>query len=309
MKKFIFLQAHLKEIQNMFLAKGDNIRMSALFNGIKGVGKYSFIKDTIKKWNCSSQEDCNCPVCEKIDKNSTMDICEFNSSESIQDFRKSLQQFQNTPPMELRHKYLILRNMDYYSKEIIDLLLKTIEEKTNFHIFATAVDIDRIRPAMLSRFKRYFVSNYSREDLKSIISHDFKLAYLSNMENKYPFSSIFEMDVFFRFAFSNYYSLLFEKAKTPTDIIMSVNSFMSPINALPICEKLPTIGAFIEYCMIQVREESSERYQQYLRKVLSRYSPSLLSNLNNPEYYAQINLDNQIMSLFLSLFILKSIVE
>lgn len=304
--RYLEVQKHLGFIFK-FLAKNKEQLHTLLFYGIRGVGKYSFIKHIIKMWNCPNL-DCSCQTCQKIDSGNSSDILEFTSGEPIQEFRNKINEFYSNTTKEMEHKYLILRNLDFYTPDIMDVLLKTLEDRKNFQIFATSSCSEKIRPAVLSRFQSYYVTPLTPHDLKRILENDKVLhPYLGSLE-KSTFGSVFEVDCFVRYNFEDLFDLLHNKVKSPTEVLAAVDILWRPIKDLKVCDKLPILEYFIGYYTGKVLQISPEIYKQYLRKVLLRFSDSLFSNLQNPQYYSNINLENQLQSLFLSLFILKSVI-
>ncbi len=288
---------------NKFFERNSALPCNILLVGSKGIGKSFSIYHGIEKWNPEFSE--------RIKATKTPDLLEIQGNEGISEIRDSLQAFVSQTAKELQTKVLVLKNIDFYSLEVCDLLLKTIEENNTFSLFATSLS-ENIRPALASRLHIYHIPDLSKEEIRQICEGSSRQVHLLKIIDKWSFKSIFELESYSKYSFEDLFTSLYVKALSPAEILEALEPFFKSIKELPVFDKLPLIYFFLEYFSARVLQEpitdvKSQRYQKNLTKVLLRYSSSLLANLNNPTYYSQINLEHQITGFFLTIFTLKFI--
>lgn len=274
-----------------------------LLVGSKGIGKFSLLLRGVETWNPEYSE--------RIKAFKTPDMLVLQGGESISEIKEKIEGFLGTNPVELKTKVLILRHLDYYSKEACDSLLKTIEENRSMSIFATAFS-DKIRPALLSRMHAYKMSDLSQEQIQAICENSPKHIHFKAILEKWHFTSIFQLEMFSQYSFESLFSSLHTKAQSPVEIMDALDPFFAKSKELHDYEKLPLYYFFIEYMSSKILQDpaqdaKSKRYKTYLIRTILRYSQSLLENLHNPMYYSQVNLEHQVTGFFLAIFALRFI--
>lgn len=281
-----FLQIFTKE-------KADARLFSVLFYGVRGVGKRTTVYDII----------CNCsPGFEnKIKEGKSCDVLEFYGDEGIQYFKEHLQGF-DSPAKELPHKWLIVNNIEYASKEVNNLLLKLIEDRKYFHVFVNSTSKE-INPALLSRLHIYTIKCLSPEKMKEVLQRDKAKGQLLLYLDRYCFRSVFEVETYFRLAFEETFSAIYVKKQKSGDILKEAETFLNRVKDLKKYEKEPAMLFFLEFVLtrlVQLPEYSTVHYQYFLSKMKQKFASGLFCP-ENPF----VNKENQFKAFILSLFMLK----
>lgn len=288
------LKIFTKERANTYL-------FSALFYGPRGTGKRYSVYNII--CNCSPEK-----MKEKILSRKSSDILDISGEDGIQFFRETIPCF-NTPSKELPHKWLIIRDLEFASKETQSYLLKTIEGDRKFHLFILSSCREALPPPLLSRLHAFRFSSLNKENLKDILSTEkSKMLFLRHLE-AYPFANVFEIETFVRYEVEEYFTLLFTKVQNATEFMKGLDSFCKKLKDLSEQEKNGVVEFFLSYVIEKIKghpEYSSENYQFFFKKVQKIFSNTLLS-LNTRAYNPGINLENQLKSFLTSLFLLKKI--
>lgn len=279
--------------------KANKVLFSVLFSGLRGVGKRHTVYDII--CNCSGVEHS-----EKIKSGKSCDIVEFSGDEGIQYFKEALQGF-DSPAKELPHKWLIVNNIEYASKEVNNFLLKTIEDRKHFHVFVTTTNRANVISALLSRLHIYTINCLSTEKMKEILQKDRSKNSLLSYVDRYCFRSIFELEIYFQMAFEETFANIYKKSQKSGDILKEVEVFLTRLKDLKKFEKEPAILFFLEFILtrlIQIPEYSTMHYQFFLQKIKQKFLSGLFC-LNNPF----VNKENQFKAFILSLFMWKEVVK
>lgn len=281
--------------------RADKTLFSALFYGPRGTGKKYVVYEIIK--SCSTPE-----MDEKILAKKSADILEFSGNEGIQTFRELLPYF-NTPPKELPHKWVILDNLDFASKEVCSFLLKTLEEKRTYHVFMLATYKESLNPALLSRLHAYKFTNLSKEDLVRILSLDKSRTLLLKYLDKYPFNNIFEVRAYFKYSLEEVVGSILSKANSISEIMRKTEIFLKKVEEFPFYEQLPTVLFFLDFLLARIKqnpEYSTPNFQFYLEKVKAKFSGTLFKIPPDISFLTQ-NLNNYVKAFLYSIFVLKSI--
>lgn len=281
--------------------RAENSLFSALFYGPRGTGKRYSVYNII--CNCSPEK-----MKEKILSRKSSDILDISGEKGIQFFRETIPDF-NTPSKELPHKWLILRDLEFSSREIQSYLLKIIEEDRKFHLFVLSSCLETLPTPLLSRLHAFRFHSLNKEKLKEILSAEKSKMLLLRYLDAYPFTNIFEIETFVRYEVEEYFTLLFTKVKNATEFMKGLDSFCKKLKDISEQEKNGVVEFFLSYVIEKIKEHpeySSDTYQFFFKKIQKIFSNTLLS-LNTRAYIPEINLENQLKSFLTSLFLLKRI--
>ena len=197
-----------------------------IFNGIKGIGKYSTAVSFIKS------------IC-KIERGYTQNFFEINSEENpvlVDDIRLLINQINLTNANENQNCFIVIDNADGLNFNSYNAMLKTIEDPpSNTIIIIISHDIKRIPKTILSRCikldfkplnkknmfefckyydvdckhfnleKNYFLTNGSIERLFFLVSEEGKIIqeYFDKLENNKSFK-MSEFELFYDLIAHNY---------------------------------------------------------------------------------------------------------
>lgn len=148
------------------------------------------------------------------------DVLELKGTEKVQEFREQVTEFTSHYPAELEYRWLFIHNLDWYSWQILNSVLKTLEEPPPWiRILATAEETRFLPPAIKSRFMCYSFRSLDRESIAQILDLDFKTRPLTLVLDRYPFRSVWEVMVYRTLDFEGHYEVLCgEKAKSLADV-------------------------------------------------------------------------------------------
>ena len=154
---------------------------SSIIYGLPSSGRTQRILQTISKIE-------NLPI-EKI--NSSPDLKVIDLSQSIEDLSYSIDLFSRDAPIELRSKYCIIKNIDFYSNEKQEIFLKSIED-SNVLFYFTAYSSNQIKTkALISRLYQFNI-DYTNfyENLTAI-----QKQIINSSKESYPFKAMSQVNI------------------------------------------------------------------------------------------------------------------
>lgn len=147
-----------------------------LFTGQRGCGKTTVARILAKAINCpnaeaNGYEPCNeCEICKSITNGSSMDVAEIDgaSNNSVDDVRE-MRENVKYPPLQGKHRVIIIDEVHMLSPSAFNALLKTLEEPPRHLVFVLATtEVQKLPATILSRTQRY---DFRRIQIEQIVSH------------------------------------------------------------------------------------------------------------------------------------------
>lgn len=150
--------------------------------GLTGCGKRTYLRAFLRSFYCREPlgfkpfaaepfiKECTCESCERFRLDRHPDFLALNGNEGIAEVREALDEFLSHNPSMLRQRYLLLGNLHTYDQNILDALLKTIEETPpHVTVLATAATPRSLPPAVPSRFRTYQFESYNVETMERLL--------------------------------------------------------------------------------------------------------------------------------------------
>lgn len=143
------------------LYKNNILPNTILFQGLEGIGKYTFVLNLIStvlgKKNADNLEDC---------LNYNQNILILKKKENIKEFKfeeiKSIINFCKLKTLDEKPKFIVIKDCNFLNKSSINALLKLTEEvKNNTYFFFTSNLLLNVSKTLESRFfkKKLFLNN------------------------------------------------------------------------------------------------------------------------------------------------------
>jgi hypothetical protein len=265
----------------------------SLFYGDKGVGKRTTVFEIIKQ---------HTPVSLHNRIEGSPDILEIKGNESVEEIKEDLSVF-NSPAKELSYKWLVINNVEFLSAATINFLLKKLEEPRHYHTFVLTNNIELLPPALISRLHVYFFNTLRKERQIEILKNIPGRQHLISILDKFPFTTMFEIEVFFTYELETLFTDWLLKTNDLADLQDKIGGFFTKIKPLPEYEKNHVITFVLSYILFQAvktKEYGSLHYMFYLDKIKCKFAPGVLNYQNT-----EINRENQFKNLLSSIFILK----
>ena len=174
---------------------------SLLFEGVEGIGKHLFAKETAKAILCSNRSRSGacgkCPSCKYIDAGTHPDLIEVEPTENrksirISDLREIIRDAEVKPQIS-DFKVLII-NADKTMSDCQNLMLKSLEEPSEHIVYILLCsDTSKILRTIMSRVIEIPFREYTDDEMKSILRQnggedvdDRKLEFLSVFSSNVP---------------------------------------------------------------------------------------------------------------------------
>jgi hypothetical protein len=238
--------------------------------GPNGIGKTYYIKEFIRNIQCSRyipfsdislnySKECDCCVCRKIIEDKAMDILTLNSDlnniENIKETRNKIEDFIYSNPKEFKFKFLIIRNLQYFSEQSSNVFLRILEEPPGYlKIFTTCDDRHNVLNTLLSRLKSFQCDPLNKEDIKSILNSNNKLEIYLRSLTKYDFKTLDQILVYIAFSFEDKFKKFFLEGIDTYSLDKEMNYFMQNIEDNLEYKKEYILNFFIEFYIQRVRE-------------------------------------------------------
>lgn len=247
---------------NKFLNKIESLGPINLV-GPNGIGKFFYVKEFIRNIEClrytpflylsEDVGECNCEICKKILKNEAMDIIILNGSDKIEYIRDKIDTFVYSSPKEFDYKYLIVRNLQYFSEQSSNTFLRILEEPPKYlKIFTTCED--NVLETLLSRLKSFQCGFLDKKDIEKILTLDNRLnIYLKNLD-KYDFKTLDQIFVYNIFSFEDRFKKFFmegvDSYTLDKELLQFIQQFIENLEY----KKEYILDFFIEFYIQRVRE-------------------------------------------------------
>lgn len=236
----------------------------------------------------------------------TQDIMVAKSPVSISDMRELISE-SRTGPLELRHRYVIVRDFDLNTKEVQDLFLKTLEDMPpRLYPFITVLDRDRLYDTVESRVVGVPIPSLSEKCLKDICSSVERLKDYLPVLKGYPcFSSVSQPEMFLKLQFASFYEKVFKLQIY--EVQGEVDSFLSKVKEsdYPVPYVLDFLMRYLTFRLYSEKAEGG--YRDALTKTLSNFGKSLTRYLKSPSRDFLLSVGYQLSGLVLSVILLRKV--
>lgn len=289
------------------LKRGDLVSPFLLCGGL-GSGRFFSIINLIRDVECENynpfevlesvyKEECECIICKKIEENNSEDILVLNGGESLRDFQESVFDFVEHRSVELSKKYLILRNLEMYSSNTLNTFLKILEEPyPDLVIVVTAGEVKYVPKAILSRLKRFRCS-YDLNLLEGVEIEPYK-----KIMGEWDFRNLVELQLYSKYSFKKKSEEIY--GSNICDVVEIIKKYLKKVEKDKIRKEL-ILGLFLRYYVDFLKEKNENL--EGLNVILKNYDKSLFKYLGSSINYFYMNIENQILSFFLALYLLKEI--
>lgn len=289
-----------------------------LLEGRYGSGRYHYILQFLREKECTKEyrplstahQDpslpykgkCNCTSCVKLVKLKSPDLTVLTGREGIADARAAIAQFQDATPVELSKKYLVLRNLDYYSKEILDTALKLIEEPDEqYQIFATLQSKQGVPGALISRFHEINLPPWGKEQLAMLCSSFEMYAPFSKVLEKATPQSVYELTQFISTTESIAQAWV---QASSIDVLTTVvkKSFVRIGEA-----EAPNmvLTSAIGHAVTLLRQINNPSFQSYFENICHQYVPTLFNNVSRINTSFAVSMEQQVFAFFTATLALR----
>lgn len=252
---------------------------------------------------------CECPQCEKLDRELHPDVFKIDGNLGVQELREFLDNFVSKYPTYNPYKFLILNNLDTYSSQMLDVLLKLVEEpEDNVKVIMIASNKEFIRPAILSRSFLIEQNAFDPVTLREVVKSSPKTQTMLKLLDDFHFNSLFDVKIYYQYRIKDFVeNLLFHKNwATYFDLDKAIKQFM---------DQLPTdytrkfvLEFLVNYVFFILNDYMKECRNILLlnlrKKILQTFNDSLAKYVRLNNVTAYINVENQIKALF---YILSSL--
>ena len=282
--------------------------------GTYGSGRFHHIQSYIREKECgreysplSSNEliykgKCGCQYCLKIVKQRSPDLVILNGRESIDVAREAIAKFKDSQAAELTKKYLILRNIEYYSRDILDAMLKLIEEPAEqYEVLATLESMESCPPALSSRMIACQLPEWETSQLADLCENFDLYAPFKNITEKSNASSPYELTSFLSVTQPCYQ--MFEDSSNMEILTANLKKIWQRIND----SEAPNMALlnFLKYLILETSKNPSKALQAFLPSLCESYRGTLFNNAHKINSSFSVNMENQLYGFLATILALR----
>ena len=171
-------------------ARNDNVRQAYIFEGIKGIGKYTAARIFANAIHCTGEnKPCGvCPDCKKHIANTHSDLFIVGGGGQIkvEDIRRMNEELYIKPALSSR-KICIVRNADNMNQDAQNALLKSFEEPPLYAvIILLSENIKNLLPTIRSRGNKVVFEPFSEKEITEYLIRQYPLK-----KDAIPFVSLY----------------------------------------------------------------------------------------------------------------------
>lgn len=175
-------------------ARSGNVRQAYIFEGIKGIGKYTAARIFANAIHCTGEnKPCGvCPDCKKHIANTHSDLFVVGGGGQIkvEDIRRMNEELYIKPALSSR-KICIVRNADNMNNDAQNALLKSFEEPPAYAvIILLSENIKNLLPTIRSRGNKVVFEPFSEKEISEYLLRQYPLK-----KDAIPFVSLYSSGV------------------------------------------------------------------------------------------------------------------
>lgn len=305
------------------IAKSDKVRPFMLKGNI-GSGRLHHIlefivareSEILKPFSCDISELPEDPKLLRVFNGKSADITVVSDTCGAEEVRQIISDAK-TMPIELKQRYIIFRNFNYHNKTTQDLVLKLLEDTPEFiYPVLTVTSVRNLAEAIISRVIVINMPALSVDTVKRIYENDSRyISYIGNLNKGLNITDVELARMYSQFQFESRYEGVFLKADSPYGIITNIDMLFKSVKESKDFPVLYVIEHFLNfwYCRFHrfIEEHTDNKsdniFYQSVSKCLSNFSDSLFLHLQDYSSNYYISVQQQITSMFLSIYTIRKI--
>ena len=302
-----------------------------LLTGPSGTGKTTAIRTYIAEQNCLDhfhpfatntdiEAPCGCLHCSKLRQGKTVDVLTLTGQMKVDEIRKGLAAFLDHAPVELKSRYLILRDAHFHTKETLDQLLKTLEEPPEYlEVFVTAANAEWLPNAIKSRCDRQVHPWLPENFIPRLVKLAPVLSAHTRAVGKFPFRSTRQLTTYSRLDLEKKFNIFFKDPASAFSIETQARQLFEDLATDPDYAAEEARLFALHFFDQRVRWHISANVDTmpglgtfeglYIEGIEMWSRDGILNLVSSPRAGQYINLENQWVGLLQAVFIARKIAD